>query len=77
MIMFAIEDDEFVKVYNEKKTEILNIKGKLYNYTTDFIAIRRMDDYTIIDIYKSDGQKCFTYPFEKIDCSNIVGMAIR
>lgn len=70
MIVFAVENNGYVKAYNEKKVQILNVPGKLYNYTVSSVVI--LTGENTYDIYNESGSKISTYPYGILDMSNVI-----
>lgn len=73
MIVLAIEYNDNIIVFNEKKEEILRKKGKLYNYTENTVAIKIGN---AIDVYNENGEKIFSYPYDIKGFQNIIGTPI-
>ena len=76
MILIAIEQEGYVYVYNDNKQQIIKVKGSLYSYNTEYVAINIGSSSSIIDIYNVYGAKVCTYPRDLIDTSNIQGTII-
>ena len=53
-IMVAIQKYNRVKAYNEDNKEFLNIKGELYGYNDNYVAVKTNESQ--VDIYDEDGQ---------------------
>ena len=69
MILIAVQQGKNVYVYSDKKTSN-SYEGKLHNYTSQTVAIKRNGS---IYIYNQDGTEIGRYPNDFIDLSNIVG----
>ena len=72
MILIAVESQKQVYVYDEKKNFLFSRCGTLYNYSDNFVAIKR-NTSDVIDIYDVNGEKKSTYPFDFVDTDNIIG----
>ena len=68
MILIAINYNGRVCAYNDDKIKILDVSGKLYNYTDSTITVSCGDKY---DIYDSTGNRIATYPYDFIDLSGL------
>lgn len=72
MIIFAVEKNYWVYVYNEEGECIFQVNGHLRNYSEHFVAVAKIDDDTKIDVYDAAGKKIFSYPKIKGDLDDIV-----
>lgn len=75
MILIAVEEKGYVYAYDDGKNTILSVAGKLYNYTSTTVAVKK-NNANIIDIYDAEGKIICTYPYDVCDLSNINGIAI-
>lgn len=70
MIVFAEEIKGMVYAYDENKKNIISRRGKLHNYSDNYIAIKR-DLSDIIDVFDSKGKKVYSSN-EIIDRKSVV-----
>lgn len=70
MIVIALEQDNRVYAYNEKKVNILNEAGKLHNYTDNTVVVTRGNTKYI---YSCTGELLGKYPYDFIKDENISG----
>ena len=68
MIVIALEQENRVYAYNEKKENILNEIGALHNYTDSTVVITRGNTKYI---YNCTGELLGKYPYDFISDDNI------
>lgn len=73
MIILAIENNNVVYAYNERKEVCLQINGKLHSYTCYNVAIKQNK---CVYIYDENSTKIAEYPKDFIDVSNIAGVIL-